>query len=266
MKKLYTLSLFLVALTTFSQTNAGITGNVGGVYINEIHYDNASGDVGEFIEVAGPAGTNLTGYTITLYNGSATSLASYDTKQLSGIIDNEVGGFGAVSFTYPADGIQNGAPDGICLSNGGTIVQFISYEGTFTAVGGPAAGLLSADIIALQVAAPIGSSLEYNEATSSWINTSDDTPGDFAQGPLNVKQNDISGLNIHPNPVIGNVLYINTAANEIKNVVIVDILGKQVINTTTSGNSINVSDLNSGIYIVKVTEEGKTATRKLVIQ
>ncbi len=84
--------------------------------------------------------------------------------------------------------------------------------------------------------------------------------------PLKINQNQIAGLSINPNPVSKGVFYINTAANETKNVVIVDLLGKQVLNTTTSGNEINVSNLNAGVYIVKVTEEGKTATRKLVIQ
>ncbi len=80
------------------------------------------------------------------------------------------------------------------------------------------------------------------------------------------KDLDIAGLEIYPNPVSKGVFYVNTTANETKNVVVVDLLGKQVLNTTTSGNEINVSKLNAGVYIVKVTEEGKTATRKLVIQ
>lgn len=83
---------------------------------------------------------------------------------------------------------------------------------------------------------------------------------------LSVNQNQIAGLSIQPNPVSNGVFYVNTTANETKNVAIVDLLGKQVINTTTSGNAINVANLNAGVYIVKITEEGKTATRKLVIQ
>jgi hypothetical protein len=31
-------------------------------------------------------------------------------------------------------------------------------------------------------------------------------------------------------------------------------------------NAVNVAKLTPGVYVVKVTEEGKTATRKLVIQ
>lgn len=83
---------------------------------------------------------------------------------------------------------------------------------------------------------------------------------------LGVKQNAIAGLNIYPNPVSNGTLFIDTNANADKKVVIYNVLGKQVLSTSTSGNSINLGNLNSGIYIVKVTEEGKTATRKLVIR
>src|SRR5688500_1703162 len=67
------------------------------VFINEIHYDNTGTDAGEAIEVAGPAGTNLTGWSIVLYNGAGG--ASYDTKALSGIIPNQAAGFGTLHFT-----------------------------------------------------------------------------------------------------------------------------------------------------------------------
>ena len=40
------------------------------VFINEIHYDNTGTDAGEFIEIAGPAGTNLSDYSLVLYNGA----------------------------------------------------------------------------------------------------------------------------------------------------------------------------------------------------
>ena len=40
------------------------------VRISEIHYDNASTDTGEAIEVSAPAGTDLTGWQIVLYNGT----------------------------------------------------------------------------------------------------------------------------------------------------------------------------------------------------
>lgn len=82
---------------------------------------------------------------------------------------------------------------------------------------------------------------------------------------LGINQNQIAGLNVYPNPVTNGTLFINTTANTEKAVTIFDVLGKQVINTKAT-NEVNVSKLNAGVYIVKITEEGKTATRKLVIK
>ena len=85
-------------------------------------------------------------------------------------------------------------------------------------------------------------------------------------GLLSVKSNAISGLKVYPNPVSNGVLYISTEANTERTVQIFDLLGKQVLNITTSNEEVNVSTLNSGLYIVKITEGGNTATRKLVIK
>lgn len=74
----------------------------------------------------------------------------------------------------------------------------------------------------------------------------------------------IDGLKLYPNPT-KNSLYIETAINSTIYVSIVDLLGKEVINTKVANNLVNVSNLTAGIYIVKITEEGKTATKKLII-
>ncbi|HBD25619.1 T9SS type A sorting domain-containing protein [Flavobacterium sp.] len=78
--------------------------------------------------------------------------------------------------------------------------------------------------------------------------------------------NAIDGLTMYPNPLKGNTLYLTSTANADMSVQIFDIVGKEVVKSTVINNSVNVSGLNAGVYIVKVTEEGKTATRKLVIQ
>ncbi len=86
-------------------------------------------------------------------------------------------------------------------------------------------------------------------------------------GLLSVSQNNaIAGLKMYPNPVTNGVLYINTEANAERNVVIYDMVGKLVLNTTTTETAINVAGLNAGLYIVKITEAGKTATSKLVVK
>lgn len=76
----------------------------------------------------------------------------------------------------------------------------------------------------------------------------------------------IDGLKIYPNPVKGGNLHIETALNGDVNVAIFDLVGKQVINTKTVNNTVNVANLTAGIYVVKITEEGKTSTQKLVIE
>ncbi len=83
---------------------------------------------------------------------------------------------------------------------------------------------------------------------------------------LSVKQNTIAGLKLYPNPVVNGTLFIETAANAEKTVAVYDVLGKNVLNASTTENDVNVSSLRAGVYMVKITEEGKTATRKLVIK
>jgi hypothetical protein len=85
-------------------------------------------------------------------------------------------------------------------------------------------------------------------------------------GTLAVGDNTIAGLKMYPNPVSNGTLFIETAANAEKTVTVYDVLGKQVLNTTTSDSAINVAGLHAGVYIVNITEEGKTAARKLVIR
>lgn len=114
------------------------------VFINELHYDNDGSDVGEAVEIAGPAGTDLTNWSVVLYNGSSSQLNVYNTVDLSGIIPDQQAGFGTVDIAI--SGIQNGSPDGLALVDGTTVVEFLSYEGTFTPVNGPAAGTESTDI------------------------------------------------------------------------------------------------------------------------
>ena len=134
------------------------------VRISEFHYDNTGTDAGERIEISGPAGTDLTGWSVLLYNG--TGGAVYNTRALAGTIPVTCDPRGVVVLDYPSNGIQNGSPDGIALVDpGAAVVEFLSYEGTFTGVGGPANGLLSVDIaVAQNGTEPLGSSLQRSGA------------------------------------------------------------------------------------------------------
>ncbi len=64
MPKLFAFALTLAMLVSFLPAQVQPAYAVSTtVFINEIHYDNTGADTGEAIEVAGPAGTDLTGWS-----------------------------------------------------------------------------------------------------------------------------------------------------------------------------------------------------------
>ncbi len=139
---------------------------IANVWINEFHYDpSSSPETGEFIEIAGQAGIDLTGYKLVLYNGNGGG--AYGTLSLSGTLSDAANGFGFASINSP--GLQNGSPDGIALvDNFGRVVQFLSYEGTMTATSGPAAGMTSTDIGRFEDQATPGTSLQLAGTGSTY--------------------------------------------------------------------------------------------------
>ena len=167
------------------------------VFINEIHYDNSGSDTGEGIEIAGTAGTDLSAYSIVLYNGADQE--ADDTIDLSGILPDQMGGYGTLEFYI--SGIQNGSPDGFALVKGDEVIQFLSYEGDFTAADGPAAGMLSTDIgVAESSSTPEGFSLQLKGEGSyyedfEWASASSNTFGEVNNDQIFVSPEPIVFIN-----------------------------------------------------------------------
>ena len=161
------------------------------IWLNELHYDNASTDEGEFVEIVleNTGSYTLSDFTITLYNGSYCT--TYDVKTLdmftTGITSEN---YTLYYYEYPANGIQNGAPDGIAIDYQGTLIpgQFLSYEGTFEAGEGPAVGVTSTDICVIEDGGTqVGESLQllgtgavYSDFT--WQDPASETPGALNNG------------------------------------------------------------------------------------
>ena len=155
--------------------------------INEIHYDNAGSDAGEFVEIRTDAGDDVSQVLVELYNGSggavyASALLTAGDMTTDGTYDYyvlDIADFGT-------SGIQNGAPDGVALSNGGQLIEFLSYEGDFTGVGGAADGVASTDIgVAEGSSTPTGFSLQRND-DDTWDAPREETKGlanDFVAPP-----------------------------------------------------------------------------------
>ena len=76
-----------------------------------------------------------------------------------------------------------------------------------------------------------------------------------------------SQCTVYPNPVSNGKLYISSPSNSQKQVAIYSILGQKVLDIKTTNNAeINVSKLAKGNYILKITEDGKSDAKKLIIQ
>ncbi|WP_338647081.1 T9SS type A sorting domain-containing protein [Flavobacterium sp. KS-LB2] len=76
----------------------------------------------------------------------------------------------------------------------------------------------------------------------------------------------IEGLSLYPNPVSNGKVYITSKNDLDKEIIIFDVLGKKVLQTTLSSRELNVSNLTSGVYIIKINEKEASATRKLIIR
>ncbi len=174
----------------FGDTCGGGGGGGGGgdqvAWINEFHYDNASTDTGEFVEVAGTAGLDLSGWTVVGYNGSGG--ATYSTVNLSGVLPDQQSGFGTKAFTMT--GMQNGSPDGLALvDDTGAVVLFISYEGSFAATNGPASGMTSTDVgVAETTSTPVGYSLQLSGSGAAYADFTWQGPQANTSGGINTGQ------------------------------------------------------------------------------
>ena len=133
-------------------------GPIGGsIWINEFHYDNDGVDEGEFVELAGPAGMDVTGWSLVLFNGFNDT--AYNTVALTGTLTDSGSNFGFLIIDFPTNGIQNGAPDGMALIDStGECIELLSYEGRLSPISGPCSEFLAIDIGVAEITTTSGGS------------------------------------------------------------------------------------------------------------
>ena len=86
----------------------------------------------------------------------------------------------------------------------------------------------------------------------------------FGQSPKN--QGDIEGFSMYPNPVTNGKVYITTASNSSKEIFIYDVFGTLILKTTILGKELSLNDMDAGVYVLRVFEKDKMATRKLIVK
>ena len=79
-------------------------------------------------------------------------------------------------------------------------------------------------------------------------------------------QFEVLKFNLYPNPSKSGFVNISSTGSETVQANVFDILGKQVLNASVANGRLNVSTLNTGVYIVKLTQGAATTTKKLIIQ
>ena len=133
-------------------------GPIGGsIWINEFHYDNDGVDEGEFVELAGPAGMDVTGWSLLLFNGFNDT--AYNTVALTGTLTDSGSNFGFLVIDFPTNGIQNGAPDGMALIDSNEeCIELLSYEGRLSPASGPCSEFLAIDIGVAEITTTSGGS------------------------------------------------------------------------------------------------------------
>jgi hypothetical protein len=125
--------------------------------VNEADYDQVGADVDGFVEIhnAGEGAADLTNVALVAVNGGDGT--EYDRAPLTGAL--APGAHLAVAIE-----LQNGAPDGLALLDGATLLDALSYEGAIASatIGGQTYNLVEGTVLPATVE-------DSNTATGSLI-------------------------------------------------------------------------------------------------
>ena len=282
MKKIYFIgALLATALTSNAQVVIsqiyGAGGNTGAVYNRDyielynrgasavdisgwtIQYHSATNTTTNWNFNTIPAGQSIGAgkYYLIAFGAAGANGAALPTADFDSTVAplNLSGTTGRASLTTSTTALTPG-----CTNTGPNIVDSVSFGPTATCFEGSGpAPVISATLAAFR---------KGSGATDTDDNAADFeslTPNPRNSSTLGTSENSISGLKIYPNPAKNN-LFISSDSFAEKQVELYDVLGKVALKTKVTNTPINLSGLTSGVYVVKVTEEGKTATRKLVIE
>lgn len=83
---------------------------------------------------------------------------------------------------------------------------------------------------------------------------------------VNVPEIEKTNPTVYPNPATNNFT-VNLGNDEKANIQLFNIVGQQVYSETITGSAqVNVANLNSGVYMLKINQNGKVYTTKVVVK
>ncbi len=248
--------------------------NPGDIIITEIMQNpSAVGDsAGEYFEIYNTtaAPISLQGWEIKDdVTASETHTISNLTVPANGYAvlginsDATTNGGVTVDYQYNTINLSNGA-DGIILECSATIIDQVIYDGgtTFPDPNGISMELAASAFDA--TSNDLGSN--WGESTGSISGGDAGTPGAANTFTLSNESFENASLKLYPNPVSTGSITIETNTGETVDVTIFSALGQRMISQKDVANTIDISSLNSGLYLVRISQNGATQTRKLVVQ
>ncbi|MEM9680310.1 MAG: lamin tail domain-containing protein [Bacteroidota bacterium] len=247
--------------------------NVGDIIVTEIMQNpNAVGDtLGEWFEVYNTTGASidLIGWTIsddgsnTHVIASSVVVGGNDYAVLGINADTMTNGGVTIDYEYSGFSLGN-SDDEVILTCGGNEIDRVNYDGgpNFPDPTGASMELSTTALNSMDN----DNGANWGTATSSYGDGDLGTPGAANDFILSTGDFETASFSIYPNPSSAGFVNITSSNSEAIDVIVYDILGKQVKNETISNNVLNVSDLNTGLYILKITQNEATATKKLVIK
>ena len=152
--------------------------------------------------------------------------------------------------------------------------------GTVTIVGSGAYLGLAKVTNTAEDGAPVNDTRVYSYVLSADGNTVDFTIQGFNSGvataewifkmtknsaTAGVKDFAAISVKMYPNPA-SDVLKFSSASTKVLDVVVYDMLGKQVLRANAVQSELNISSLNPGMYFVNMTQGSSTFTKKLLVK
>lgn len=160
------------------------------------------------------------------------------------------GGIGNLTITTQR--IFSGTDGNLDVLVNGTIVGTIAYTTTVQTV--------SIDNINIEGTVQ----LEIQDNNSGSARVAMDNLSWTCFSNLSVNENDLNRLVMHPNPVSGDILYLNS--NQTIEYQLYSILGQNVKGGYIDNGELRLGSLEKGIYIIKLTLANQTKTYRLIKQ
>lgn len=244
----------------------------GSVILTEIMQNPSAADdpEGEYFELYNTTGSDidLQGWIIK------DDISTSETHTIASSLIIPAGGYIVIGngstttptldYNYANDISLGNGTDGIIIECNGSLIDQVIWDngGDFPDPSGASMELSTAAL----------NSTDNDNGVNWGVSISDIGNGDLgtpgAANDFNLSSNEFeaSKFSLYPNPTSIGSVTISSLSSDAITVQVYDILGKQVKNEILTNNTLNVSNLNKGVYIVKITQNNASITKKLVIK